>query len=172
MRNKYLLAILSLLLFACGGPPKPSAGLADENLAALEQTVDLESPDVETDDALRFERSILSLGEVRLGTTRHVSLRAINTSKQPLVLMEVTTACGCTKVEWQKKPIPPHDSAELRIHSPQNRRAHSSRRSPYATVLPNIPYRSLSKESSYRNPQNMRSKNDEKPLIIRNKMLI
>ena len=37
------------------------------------------------------------------------------TSKQPLVLMEVTTACGCTKVEWQKKPIPPHDSAELRI---------------------------------------------------------
>ena len=75
----------------------------------------MESPDVETDDALRFERSILSLGEVRLGTTRHVSLRAINTSKQPLVLMEVTTACGCTKVEWQKKPIPPHDSAELRI---------------------------------------------------------
>jgi hypothetical protein len=81
----------------------------------LEQTVDLESPDVETDDALRFERSILSLGEVRLGTTRHVSLRATNTSKQPLVLMEVTTACGCTKVEWPKKPIPPHDSAELRI---------------------------------------------------------
>ena len=49
----------------------------------MEQTVDLESPDVETDDALRFERSILSLGEVRLGTTRHVSLRATNTSKQP-----------------------------------------------------------------------------------------
>ena len=81
----------------------------------MEQTVDLESPDVETDDALRFEHSILSLGEVRLGTTRHVSLRATNTSKQPLVLMEVTTACGCTKVEWPKKPIPPHDSAELRI---------------------------------------------------------
>ena len=105
----------AMLLFACGGPPKPSASLADENLAALEQTVDLESPDVETDDALRFERSILSLGEVRLGTTRHVSLRATNTSEQPLVLMEVTTACGCTKVEWPKKPIPPHDSAELRI---------------------------------------------------------
>ena len=105
----------AILLIACGGPPKPSAGPADENLAALEQTVDLESPDVETDDALRFEHSILSLGEVRLGTTRHVSLRATNASEQPLVLMEVTTACGCTKVEWQKKPIPPHDSAELRI---------------------------------------------------------
>ena len=80
----------AILLIACGGPPKPSAGPADENLAALEQTVDLESPDVETDDALRFERSILSLGEVRLGTTRHVSLRATNTSEQGSVSKSVS----------------------------------------------------------------------------------
>ena len=114
--NKGCCGIFVLVVcISCRTSQLPNAALVCSNAAALEQTVDLESPDVETDDALRFERSILSLGEVRLGTTRHVSLRATNTSEQPLVLMEVTTACGCTKVEWQKKPIPPHDSAELRI---------------------------------------------------------
>lgn len=114
--NKGCCGIFVLVVcISCRTSQLPNAALVCSNAAALEQTVDLESPDVETDDALRFEHSILSLGEVRLGTTRHVSLRATNTSKQPLVLMEVTTACGCTKVEWPKKPIPPHDSAELRI---------------------------------------------------------
>lgn len=107
--------IAALLLIGCCGWSKSSDGLAAANLAALEQTVDIESPTVETDDALRFERTTLSLGEVRLGETRRISLTAVNISAEPLVVLDVTTACGCTKVDWSRKPIEPHGKTELRI---------------------------------------------------------
>lgn len=68
--NKGCCGIFVLVVcISCRTSQLPNAALVCSNAAALEQTVDLESPDVETDDALRFERSILSLGEVRLGTS-------------------------------------------------------------------------------------------------------
>ena len=107
---------IAMLLPACGSRTPVSAdGLAEANLAALEQSVDMESSTIETDKVLRFDRTTVKLNEVPLGETRNVKLRAENVSDEPLVVLDVNTACGCTQVEWSKRPIPPHGETTFRI---------------------------------------------------------
>ena len=68
---------IAMLLPACGSrTPVPADGLAEANLAALEQSVDMESSTIETDQVLRFDRTTVKLNEVPLGETRNVTLRA------------------------------------------------------------------------------------------------
>ncbi len=38
-----------------------------------------------------------------------------NTGDKPLVVQDVTTACGCTRVEYDKRPVRPGDSLELKV---------------------------------------------------------
>lgn len=38
-----------------------------------------------------------------------------NTGNQVLVIQDVTTSCGCTKVEYSKKPVRPGASLELKV---------------------------------------------------------
>ena len=77
--NKGCRGIFVLVVcISCRTSQLSNAALVCSNAAALEQTVDLESPDVETDDALRFERTLLSLGEIRLEETRRISANAPN----------------------------------------------------------------------------------------------
>ena len=38
-----------------------------------------------------------------------------NTGNQVLVVQDVTTSCGCTKVEYSKEPVRPGASLELKV---------------------------------------------------------
>lgn len=98
--------LMGLLLFSsspAGTAPKPSDTLAAANMAALEQTVDMENNTVETDDVLKFGQSVVDLGEIPVGESRELSLEAVNRSDKPLVLLDAYTSCHCTKVVWDKK---------------------------------------------------------------------
>lgn len=105
--RKFFLYLILLSLASCRNAPKSSDRLAEANRAALEQTVDLESRTVESDDVLRFEREVVELGEIPLGESRVRKLEAVNGSDKPLVLLDVRTSCQCTRVTWDRKPVPP-----------------------------------------------------------------
>lgn len=116
--NSNVLKYTSLLfcfLISCGTAPKPSDTLASANLAALEQTVDMESHAVETDGMLKFGQSVVDLGEIPVGESRELSLEAVNRSDKPLVLLDAYTSCHCTKVVWDKKPVPPGGRTVFKI---------------------------------------------------------
>lgn len=97
-----------ILLFAvsCQTTPKSSETLAAANQAALEQTVDMENQEIEKDGVLQFSQAVLDLGEIPLDESRETIIEAINGSEKPLVLLDAYTSCHCTKIEWDKKPIP------------------------------------------------------------------
>lgn len=102
-------------LSGCGRRAPRAADLAAANAAALEQTVDLENRTTDADGRLSFEHAEISLGEVALGETRTAALRARNTMSEPLVVTDVVTSCGCTQVEWDRRPVPPGGEVEFRI---------------------------------------------------------
>ncbi|WP_337657579.1 DUF1573 domain-containing protein [Alistipes sp.] len=85
-------------------------------MAALEQSVDMENNTVETDEVLKFARAVLDLGEIPLGESRELTLEAANRSEKPLVLLDAYTSCHCTKVTWDKKPVPPGGQTLFKIH--------------------------------------------------------
>lgn len=114
--NKSRWGIFVLLVcISCRTPQRPDVALAAANLEALEESVDMESRTVETDNALRFGATHVRLGEIRLGETRTATVRATNATDEPLVVLDVTTACGCTKVAWSKQPVGPQGTTDLEI---------------------------------------------------------
>ena len=116
MNFRHLSFFLTLIsTVSCGTAPKPSDALAAANMAALEQTVDMENSEVETDDVLKFGQAIIDLGEIPIGETRKLSLEATNRSDKPLVLLDAYTSCQCTKVAWEKKPVPPGGKTVFKI---------------------------------------------------------
>jgi hypothetical protein len=38
-----------------------------------------------------------------------------NTGTAPLIILNVTSTCGCTIPEWPKQPIPPDSSASIKV---------------------------------------------------------
>tara|TARA_B100000900_G_C20502496_1_gene684381 strand:+ start:733 stop:1137 length:405 start_codon:yes stop_codon:yes gene_type:complete len=38
-----------------------------------------------------------------------------NSGNAPLILQDVKTTCGCTVPEWPRTPLPPGETAELRV---------------------------------------------------------
>ena len=108
MNFRHLSFFLTLIsAVSCRTAPKPSDTLTAANMAALEQSVDMENNTVETDEVLKFARAVLDLGEIPLGESR---------SEKPLVLLDAYTSCHCTKVTWDKKPVPPGGQTLFKIH--------------------------------------------------------
>lgn len=111
--NRILL--FSLFLVSCRSGHTPAVSLASANLSALEQTVDMENHRVETDAVLEFEQPVVGLGEVPLGESREVTLTATNRSDKPLVLLDAYTSCQCTRVAWDRRPIPAGGKTTFRV---------------------------------------------------------
>ena len=71
---------------------------------------------------LRFEKSSHDFGTIAEdgGSVEHL-FRCRNISSSPVVIVATKTSCGCTKVEFSRKPIPTDSVATLRvIFNPMN----------------------------------------------------
>lgn len=98
-------ASLCLLSVSCGGRRSDAQALYEANAAALEQSVDMSGGEADTDRYLKFDATTVALGDVPMGQTREVAVRARNISDDVLVIVNAVTSCSCTKIEWSKKPV-------------------------------------------------------------------
>lgn len=57
----------------------------------------------------------INLGEVKINTLKEVELTLSNTGEVPLTVYRVATSCGCTEVEWDRKPVKPHKTKTIKI---------------------------------------------------------
>lgn len=104
---------LLVILWSCGGGER--SAIIDANAKALENVVDMSDRKIDADEYLRFDEPTVVLGEIPIGETRKMKIRAKNISDGPLVILDVVTSCGCAKVKWSRKPIPADGSAEMEL---------------------------------------------------------
>lgn len=62
---------------------------------------------------VRFEKENLHLGTIKYGTQHQLLFRFVNTGTTPLIIRDVSTACGCSSVRWMKQPVKPGESGEI-----------------------------------------------------------
>ena len=84
MIDRHWILLLLLPLVSCRGAADGSRVLATANLAALEETVDMESRETDADEVLLFDGGTVDLGELPLGGSREVRIGARNGSDKPV----------------------------------------------------------------------------------------
>lgn len=64
---------------------------------------------------MRVDRTEHNFGTFSMAEKQECTFRLSNTGKSLLVIQDVTTSCGCTKVEYGKEPVRPGESIELKV---------------------------------------------------------
>ena len=54
-------------------------------------------------------------GDIPLNEKREHVFKLVNTGNKPLVIYDVVTSCGCTKVEYGKEPVRPGETLDLKV---------------------------------------------------------
>lgn len=62
-----------------------------------------------------LSRNRVNLGNFSWKLRKNVEIQITNIGELPLVISDVVTSCGCTKVEYVKTPVPPGKSTILNI---------------------------------------------------------
>lgn len=65
---------------------------------------------------IKFESESYSYGVVVQGTNGDYSFRFTNTGKEPLIISEVKSSCGCTIPKKPEEPILPGKSDVIKVH--------------------------------------------------------
>ncbi|MFC2123306.1 DUF1573 domain-containing protein [Bacteroidota bacterium] len=62
-----------------------------------------------------FEETSHDFGDLIQGDKVNYTFEFTNTGKQPLLISNVLTTCGCTATKWTKKPVEPGKTGQVKI---------------------------------------------------------
>ena len=79
--------------------------ITGENLSKADVTV----------TEMSINRTEHNFGTFSMAEKQECTFRLTNTGNSLLVIHDVTTSCGCTKVEYGKEPVRPGESIELKV---------------------------------------------------------
>jgi hypothetical protein len=123
-KNFLLLAIFSLFI-GCkpGNTEKKDNGLAEVRLDEKARNADIVrlpvSADKPTDTVnipkIQLLETDYNFGEVTEGAVVKHNFKFTNTGKIPLIITDVQTTCGCTVPDWNRNPIQPNATDEIRV---------------------------------------------------------
>jgi hypothetical protein len=64
---------------------------------------------------IKLSHQSIDLGKVKINTEVYFDLKVSNSGENPLTIYRVNTSCGCTEVEWEKKPLRPHKTSHIKV---------------------------------------------------------
>jgi hypothetical protein len=64
---------------------------------------------------IEFTEILHDYGDIPLGSDGKCEFEFTNTSKNPLIINNVRTTCGCTSPEWPKSPVKPGEKGVIKI---------------------------------------------------------
>ncbi len=107
MKNTIVIFIVALLLVSCGNR-KRSGTENDEPKAA--NVIDMNSS-----RAVYTDRDTIELGTVKSGEIVQYQLGVRNTDSVAMLILDVTSSCGCTALDFDTVPILPGDTGFVTI---------------------------------------------------------
>ncbi len=68
-------------------------------------------------DSAQFSFDIVKhdFGDINQGKKVETVFKFTNTGKQPLIISNIFTTCGCTAPTWPKEPVPVNGTGEIKI---------------------------------------------------------
>lgn len=70
---------------------------------------------------IKFTSDTHDYGTINKGADGNCSFTFTNTGKEPLILSNVRSSCGCTTPSWTKDPVLPGKSGKIDVHYDTNR---------------------------------------------------
>lgn len=64
---------------------------------------------------IKFEKLVHDYGTIQQDANGECEFKFKNTGKEPLILSNVVSSCGCTVPSWPKEPILPGKSASIKV---------------------------------------------------------
>ena len=63
----------------------------------------------------KFDRFSHDFGEIQRGEEATAVFSLVNQGLAPLVVENITASCGCTIAEWDKEPLMPQDTMQIKV---------------------------------------------------------
>lgn len=83
---------------------------------------------------IAFDKVVHDYGKITYGGNGRCEFKFTNTGKEPLILSNVISSCGCTVPEWPRQPILPNQSSVIKVKYDSKRQGIISKQ---ITVLSN-----------------------------------
>jgi len=83
--------------------------------SAIAIAVVLNAQTTATEEVLSVKETEFNFGTIPQGKPVYHFFEVTNTGKDPMVISNVQTSCGCTTPEWSKEPISPGGTAKVRV---------------------------------------------------------
>lgn len=68
----------------------------------------------------KFDRFSHDFGEIQRGEDATAVFSLVNQGLAPLVVENITASCGCTVAEWDKEPLMPQDTMQIKVYYNSN----------------------------------------------------
>ena len=73
------------------------------------------SPSSTSTEVISLKETVFDFGTIPQGKPVYHFFEVTNTGKDPMVIVNVQTSCGCTTPEWNKEPIAPGATTKIRV---------------------------------------------------------
>ncbi len=74
-----------------------------------------QSTDAQRYALAKFDKVSHDFGDMQKGEEAVAVFSVINQGQAPLIIENITASCGCTVAKWNKDPILPQDTTQIRI---------------------------------------------------------
>jgi hypothetical protein len=121
MQKGLAATVLLLIAFACnkeGGTGKQIEEIkTDGKISSIVRSPISADGTVDTVNVAKmaFEQTVYEFGEVDEGATVKHEFKFTNTGKQPLLIQNAHSTCGCTVPDWPKDVIPPGQTGIIKV---------------------------------------------------------
>lgn len=65
---------------------------------------------------IKFESEVIEYGIIQQDGNGNREVKFTNVGKEPLILQNVNSSCGCLVATWPKEPIAPGKSGVIKVH--------------------------------------------------------
>jgi hypothetical protein len=79
-------------------------------------TAPTQTPDNPNGPEIKFDNIVHDYGTLQKGADGKCEFKFTNTGKEPLILSNVQSSCGCTIPSWSKEPILPGKSGVINVN--------------------------------------------------------